>query len=315
MSSGTFEIIDAHVHLYRDLDLERKNVKRPGRRDRDRWGNPESVRAFMDLQGISKIVFLPNFPTLQLRAKQERDLPAGLTAEQRADADAAIRVDLVDKIRRQNDWAHETAQNNPDLVPAVSMQKTFTPDEMVEELHLRASQGFKIVKMLPGMYFEYPQDRDFWPMYAACVELGLTIVSDTGTLGLAESGIAYGEPENFSEVLTAFPDLRLVMAHFPSAYWDQRVAMSKRFPNLYFDTSGSFHDHGLEVRDGRRAAAIEDALRVIRDVGVDRFIFGSDGPRFMFQPELEQILALGLTDDETQQILAGNARRIYGITD
>jgi hypothetical protein len=138
-------------------------------------------------------------------------------------------------------------------------------------------------------------------------------VSDTGTLGQPDCGVAYGEPANFAEVLEAFPRLRLVMAHFPSAYWDERVALAHQFPNLYFDTSGSFYAENIEVRDGYRAAALDDATRLIRSVGADRFMFGSDGPRFLFQPQLEQIIGLDLTDDERQMILAGNARRIYRI--
>jgi len=310
-----FEIIDAHVHLYRDLDLERKNVRIAGRRDRDRWGNPDSVVRFMDAQGISRIVFLPNFPTRQMRAKLERELPAASSPEERDAALERIRADLADRVRRQNEWACQTAREIPRLVPAISMQGVFTPEEMVAEVRLRAAQGARIVKMLPGMYFEYPQDERFWPMYEVCQELDIAIVSDTGTLGQAESGIAYGEPVNFTAVLRGFPRLRLVMAHFPSAFWDQRVALAKQFDNVFFDTSGSFHDHGMEVRDGRRATAIEDAVRVLRDVGIDRFIFGSDGPRFLFQPELEQILALDLDDDEKQAILAGNAKRVYRIED
>jgi uncharacterized protein len=313
VSVSEFEIIDAHVHLYRSLDLERKNVVHPGRRDRDRWANPAAVNAFLDHAGVSKIVCLPNFPTRQMRESLLRELPAELSDSERAAAAADIELTLASRLRRQNEWICKTASENPRLIPAISMQKVFSPDDMVEELRLRVSQGARIVKMLPGMYFEHPADRAFWPLYEACAELDVTIISDTGTLGLDDSGVAYGEPDNFAEMLAAFPRLRLVMAHFASAFWDERVALAERFPNLYFDISGSFNADHVEVRDGRRAAAIEDAARLIRSVGVDRFMFGSDGPRFLFQPQVEQALGLELSDDELQKILAGNARNIYRI--
>lgn len=315
MPATDFGIIDAHVHLYRSLDLERKNVVHPGRRDRDRWANPESVTSHMDREGISKIVCLPNFPTRQMRQSLLSDLPAELTDDERKAAAADIEGNLASRLRRQNAWMCQAAADNPRLVPAISMQKVFSPEEMVQELELRVSQGARIVKMLPGMYFEHPADRAFWPMYQACADLDVAIVSDTGTLGQPDSGVAYGEPANFAEVLAAFPRLRLVMAHFPSAYWDERVALAQQFPNLYFDTSGSFYAENMEVRDGPRAAALEDATRLIRSVGADRFMFGSDGPRFLLQPQLEQIIGLDLTDDERQMILADNARRIYRIAD
>lgn len=310
-----FDIIDAHVHLYRSLDLERKNVVHPGRRDRDRWANPESVTSYLDREGIAKIVCLPNFPTRQMRQSLLSELPDDLTDGERTVAAAEIETNLASRLRRQNAWMCETAAENPRLVPAVSMQKVFSPEEMVEELRLRVSQGARIVKLLPGMYFEHPADREFWPLYQACVDLDVTIISDTGTLGQSDCGVAYGEPANFADVLAAFPELRIVMAHFPSAYWDERVALAQQFPNLYFDTSGSFYAEHIEVRDGHRAAALEDATRLIRDVGADRFMFGSDGPRFLLQPQLEQIIGLDLTDNERQMILADNARRIYRIAD
>jgi predicted TIM-barrel fold metal-dependent hydrolase len=303
-----FEIIDAHVHLYRNLDLERQNVDDPGRRDRDRWGNPDAISAFMDRQGISRVLCLPNFPTRQMR---ESLLKAAASAGQDPE-EARSRIDreLAARVRRQNAWLSEVASANPRLAVAVGVQKLLTPDEMVQEVRLRASQGARSVKMLPGFYYEYPNDRAFWDMYAECEKLGLAVTSDTGTLG-QESGTCFGEPVNFTDVLESFPRLTLVMAHFPSAFWDERVELARRYANLFFDISGGFNADGLEVRDGQRALPLEDAARVLRRVGVDRFVFGSDGPRFLFQPALEQVLALELTDGDKQAILAENAKRIY----
>lgn len=309
-----FEIIDTHVHLYRSLALEKQNVANKGRRDRDRWGNPEAVTAFMDREGISHVVSLPNLPTRQMRAAMVAELPAELAGVEREAALARIERDLGGRIKRQNEWLCQLAQANPRVVPSVGVQKTLSPQEMADEVRLRAGQGAKTVKLLPGMYLEYPNDRAFWPMYETAQELGLAITSDTGTLG-ADSGVIYGQPANFAEVLESFPRLRVVMAHFPSAFWDERVELALRFPNVFFDTSGSFNAHGVEVRDGHRALALDDAPRIMRKVGIERFMFGSDGPRFLFHPELEQILAMDLTDAEKKAVLAENAKRIYRIGD
>jgi predicted TIM-barrel fold metal-dependent hydrolase len=312
-ASTDLDIIDAHVHMYRSLGLEKQNVQDPGRRDRDRWGNPDAITAFMDREGISKIVCLPNFPTRQMRQTLVAQIPADRPAAELEAARTGVEDELRGRVRRQNEWLTQLATTNPRLVPAVGVQKLFSPAEMEEEVRLRASQGARTVKLLPGFYFEYPNDPAFWPMYRAAEELGLAITSDTGTLGLQESGECYGEPVRFAAVLQSFPRLKIVMAHFPSAFWDERVELAQQFPNLYFDLSGSFDAPHMEVRDEHRALNIADAERVLRKVGVQRFMFGSDGPRFKFQPALEQILALRLSTDEKRAILADNARRIYGI--
>jgi predicted TIM-barrel fold metal-dependent hydrolase len=103
------------------------------------------------------------------------------------------------------------------------------------------------------------------------------------------------------------------MAHFGSAYWDQRIELALRNPNLMFDISGGFDTPGLKVRDGHRALHEQDAVRVMRRIGIERFMFGSDGPHVMLQPYVEQVLRLGLSTDELAMLLAGNARKIYAI--
>lgn len=103
------------------------------------------------------------------------------------------------------------------------------------------------------------------------------------------------------------------MCHFASAFWDERLEMAKRFPNLHFDISGGFNAPYVKTRDGNRAIAEEDAARIMRKAGIEKMMFGSDGPSRMVQPYLEQILRLDLTDQEKRMILAENARRIYKI--
>jgi uncharacterized protein len=314
VANDEFEIIDSHVHLYRTLELEKRNVVQPGRRDRDRWGNPSSAVPFMAAQGVSKMVCLPNFPTHQMRARRLAAIAESVgELGGSSDEAAAVEEELKEAVRRHNEWICGLAAQDARFVPAISIQKLFTPEEMVDEVRRRAQEGARAVKLLPGLYHEAPEDPAFWPMYEECQSLGLTIISDTGTLGFAETGSYYGEPRRFEAALRSFPKLRLVMAHFASAFWDQRVDLAKKHDNLFFDTSGSFYEDGLEVRDGTRAANVADAERLIRDVGPDRIMFGSDGPRFAFLPQLEQILGLDLTSKERTSILAENAQRIYRI--
>ena len=90
------------------------------------------------------------------------------------------------------------------------------------------------------------------------------------------AGLAY--------VTASFERLVLVMAHFASAYWDERVELALRYPNLHFDVSGGFQAPELEVRDGPRALTEEDAPRILRKVGIERFMWGTDGPAVMHQP-------------------------------
>ena len=89
-STNGSDVVDAHVHLYRDLALEKQNVAIPGRRDRDRWAHPEALDAYLDGHGIAAVVALPNFPTRQMRAAQVARLPDDLPPDKAAAAREAI---------------------------------------------------------------------------------------------------------------------------------------------------------------------------------------------------------------------------------
>lgn len=315
------ELIDAHIHLHKDIGKERQALPIPGRRDRDRWGNEEAIGRYLDWEGVSYTVALNLFPTPVLRRALTARIATGLSESARAEAEADVERDLVRRLRAHNEWLCGVSQRDPRVRAGIGIQKLLTSDEMVEEVEERVAQGAAAVKMIPGWYREFPNDRAYWPMYERCQELGIPIVSDTGLLGVGRHGaypgdenhICYGEPYVFEEVLKNFPELTVVMAHFGSAYWDERQDLAMRYPQLVFDISGGFDAPGFRARDGHRALHEEDAARVLRRVGMERFMFGSDGPHVMLQPYLEQVLRLGFTDDELALLLAQNARRIYGI--
>jgi hypothetical protein len=322
MSSEEFEIIDAHVHLHRNVTQEKQSFFIPGRRDRDRWGNAESIIAYMDREGISKTVCLNLFPTEPMRDFLMSKIPAEDKEKDPESVKTQVEKELASRLRRHNEWLCAVSMENPRIVAGIGMQKLLTPEEMVEEVEAGAAQGAKTVKLLPGMFRHYPNDRAFWQLYEKCQEIGMPVTLDSGTLGeLSPEGVYYGEPVNFVEVLESFPKLTVVMCHLASAFWDQRVEMAQRFSNLSFDMSGSFNrppngEWMLEpiiARDAHRACAEEDAVRIIRKVGVDRIMWGTDGPAVMARSGIEQVLRLDLTDEEKRKILAQNAKRIYEI--
>ncbi len=314
-----YEIIDAHVHVNRNITQEKDNLPVHGRRDRDCWGNPESINAYLDHVGISKVVSLNLLPSGPMRRALLARIPANLSGKELEAAKADVEKELARRLKGMNEWLCQVSKENPRIVASIGIQKLLTPEEMVKEVELRVAQGAKAVKLIPGMFQYYPSDHDFWPMYEKCQQLGIPVTSDTGSSGgpghtfIGSTGVYYGEPINFTEVLESFPRLTLVMCHLPSAFWDERVEMAHRYPNLYFDSSGGFNAPYIRARDGIRAVAEEDAVRIIRKIGADRIMWGTDGPGALAQPGIEQIFRLDLTEEEKRLILAENAKRIYKI--
>lgn len=122
------------------------------------------------------------------------------------------------------------------------------------------------------------------------------------------SGVDYTRPSNFEPVLESFPGLKLVVAHLGHGFWDESVALAKKYPDVYFDTSAVIS--GVEHIE---VLSDDDAAELIRKLGVDRVMFGSDYPWFSPAASLEAIMKLPLEPAEKEKILGENARRILGI--
>ena len=323
-----FEIIDAHIHLTRDLEEERNYFPFPGRRARDRWATPERVIEYMDRNGISAMAFMILIPR-QFRAPLfEKTKLMELPEEQRRKEAKRISQQIASLVREMNEWGCGVGQRFPRLLPFIGMSNDLGGAEAVEEVELRASQGARGIKLHPGQFSHFPDDDELWPMYQKCQELGLPILADSGPwshshvmtvypnpLGsqMHQAHIEYAEPKNFARVLEAFPRLTLILAHLGSAWWDERVELAQKYPNVYFDTSQGFSAPDRIPVVPHRSLAEEDAVRIFRKIGVERIIFGTDFPGIAPQPQLEQLLRLPLSDEEKRMILSENAKRILHI--
>jgi hypothetical protein len=324
-----FEIIDAHIHLARTVEEESNYWLFPGRRTHDRWGTPERAIEYMNRAGISKMAFMTLIPRQFRGPLAEKAKLLQLPEEQRRKEEKRIGEQIVPIMREINEWGCRVGQRFPRLLPFSCISKELGDAKaMVEEVELRASQGAKGIKFHPGMFSFFPDDEELWPMYGKCQELGLPIVADSGqwptphvlteypspvVTRAAGEHIDYAEPKNWVRVLEAFPRLTVVLAHLGSAWWDERVELAQKYPNVYFDTSQGFSAPDRIPYSPHRGLAEEDAVRIFRKIGVERIMFGTDFPAIPPQPQLEQILRLPLNDEEKRMLLSENAKRILHI--
>ena len=63
----------------------------------------------------------------------------------------------------------------------------------------------------------------------------------------------------------------------------------------------------------RPALSDEEAVDIIRRIGVERVLFGSDWPWFHPLRDRERIEALSFSNSERGLILGGNAQHIMGV--
>ena len=68
-----------------------------------------------------------------------------------------------------------------------------------------------------------------------------------------------------------------------------------------------------EPLDKQKALSNAEAVQLIRTIGVERVMFGTDYPWFNPLWDLKRFLKLDFSDSEKEALLAGNAKRILGL--
>jgi predicted TIM-barrel fold metal-dependent hydrolase len=173
-------------------------------------------------------------------------------------------------------------------------------EEMVEK---HGARGLKLHGSMQGFSMG---DERLWPTYALCERLGLPIL---GHAGPDRDGKAFAEPEAFEAMLAAFPKLRVVLAHMGGAAWKQSAGVAARHPNAFFDCSEI-----IEWTGSPNGPTDEELVSLIREIGVERVMMGSDFPWYDLDHTVERVMALpGLSAGEREAIMGANAIRILGL--
>ena len=137
-----------------------------------------------------------------------------------------------------NDEVAGWVEEHPDRFAALAAVDLARPMEGVRELRRCVTElGFKGLRMIPWLWEAPPTDRRYYPLYAACVELGVpfcTQVGHTGPLRPSETGrpIPY-----IDQVAIDFPELVIVCGHIGYPWTEEMVAVARKHEHVYIDTS------------------------------------------------------------------------------
>ncbi|NWG93505.1 MAG: amidohydrolase [Parvularculaceae bacterium] len=176
------------------------------------------------------------------------------------------------------------------------------PMAAVRDIRARAKTGkFVGVRVVPWLWDLPPNDRRYYPIYAACVDAGLpfcTQIGHTGPLKRSETGrlIPYLE-----DVMIDFPELVVVGGHVGFPWLDEVATMIRKFRNFHVDTS-AYALHRLP----------EDFVRLMKGEGRERIMFGTNFPMLTAKRCLEGLDALRLDEAGREAFLFGNAARVFG---
>lgn len=201
-----------------------------------------------------------------------------------------------------NDEVAAVVRRHPDRFCGVAAVDLRHPVAAVRELRRAVDLGMVALRVVPWLWDLPPDDRRYYPLYAACVDLGIpfcTQIGHTGPRCPSEPGRPIPYLDN---VLLEFPDLVVVGGHVGFPWVDEAISLATKYPNFHIDTS-AYAVHRLP-------AALVDFMR---GHGRKRVLFGSNWP--MLSPErcLQRIDDLGLDQEATELFLHANAARVFAL--
>ena len=175
---------------------------------------------------------------------------------------------------------------------------TVHPDstDLKGDIETILSLGLKGVKLHPDIQGFKIDDYRCLKIYELC-EGRLPILMHCG-----DHRFDYSNPNRMAPILDIFTELKVLGAHLGGwSVWEEAAQVLAEYPNFSVDTSSSLY-----------ALSPDRAKRIIRRFGADRVLFGTDYPMWPTADELARFHALGLTEEEENKILYGNARRDFG---
>jgi uncharacterized protein len=297
-------VVDVHVHVFEDPDDPMRDGyeiweygELPGVKVGEKRGTVDDLLGALVDEPCAHCVVIGMFAPE----------PEGAAAGHRLSTDDPERRSLPDQLRSYNQWIIETAGRSPHLTPLIAADPSVLGGQAgAEHLGQAFEAGAKGIKIHPVLQGFFPGDPGMEEIYTLCEELDLTVLSHSGT---TRTGPQFADPFAFASVMEAHPRLHLLLAHLGGASWHQVRDFAAAFPTVSFDLCE------IIAWTGAPNAPTADQLgRLIRDIGADRVLFGTDFPWYDLDRTIDQLMELPhLSDEERRGILGENAIRRMGL--
>jgi hypothetical protein len=295
-------IIDAHLHVMTPSMFQRQ---------RDRATQMRQVaRERSRVRGRSWQDWMKDLETTTL-AEQAQTWLDGFDA-------AGVRAGVFIAMGEANDELGEFMRIRPDRLFGCGSLLDPTHPDAAREVRRFASLGIHALKLYAPSYRVALNDRLFYPVYEAAAESRLPIIIHFGITVGAFFDLTYANPLAISAPGRDFPEVTFIIAHFGAGFLREAMFLAYHTDNICVDTSGTNNWRLYVPGEPTLEAVFRDALRAF---GASRILFGTDstlfsGYRKNIVDEQTAILdRLDLSAEDRALVLAGNARRIFGIPD
>ena len=189
----------------------------------------------------------------------------------------------------------------------VDPRKEGAAEELAEAFEAKKLSG---LKLNTAKLHIYPDDERIKKLLDVCRKYHKPVIFHAGLCLETGAFMKYARPCLFEELVEAYPDVNMCLAHFGWPWHVETTAMLIKYPNLYANTA-------LMNMDGPRLLF----KKVFKeDMGeywlehnlADKVMFGSDSPRIRPVRSKVGLDNLGLRADVYEKIAYKNALRFLG---
>jgi predicted TIM-barrel fold metal-dependent hydrolase len=295
-------IVDAHMHLMTaamfQRTLQRASASRQVARDRARMRGQTFEERIAQLQAIS----LPDQAKIWLDGFDQAGIAAGVFIA----------------MGEANDELSEFIRQRPDRLYGCGSLLDPTHPDAARTVRRFPSQGISALKLYAPAYRVQLNDRVVYPVYEAAAECNLPIIIHFGITVGGFYDLTYANPLALSAPGRDFPEVTFIIAHFGAGFLREAMFLAYHTENICVDTSGTNNWRLYVPGEPSLEQVFRDALRTF---GPKRILFGTDSTYFsgyrkqIVDEQVAVLEGLPLSAEDRDLILAGNARRIFGIKD
>lgn len=166
-----------------------------------------------------------------------------------------------------NDFITECVAQYPGRAVGFASVDPREPDAGDEFERSVTKLGLRGLKISPTYQAIDPRSPACWKLYEMALHFQVPVMLHCG--GAYKGSLEWADPSLLDKVAMAFPDLKLIIAHFGQPYMEQTCILMRKNENIFADLSARFH----------RPWQLYHGIMIAQEYGVtDRLLFGSDFP-------------------------------------
>ncbi len=206
-----------------------------------------------------------------------------------------------------NDYILESIAKHPKRLVGFCSVQPRSLQAALDEIERCVKGGVKGVgEIRPDMQLlDLMDDEIMQPFIETIIKHNLTmLIHASEPVGHQYPGKGNITPEIIYPLITNFPDLTLVCAHWGGGlpFYSLMPEVKEAMNNVFFDSAASPFLYRPQIY-----------TQVIELLGAEKILFGTDYPLLPPSRLLKEIKSLDLTSEVEHLILAGNAQKLLGL--